>query len=165
MTKRPSEAEFGVALRGVDLRMFVYRPADARAGSAITQARPCDWMVWQDGGPAEYGEHRRVDVAWFECKDTDAAETFNLNEIRPGQRLGMVAARRIGIPYWLAVYWRRHKAWTISDALKAGMDSVEYRPNESVVSFTRTELMVRFGVDSSRANLASTLKNVLLGEV
>lgn len=144
--KRPSEGEFGTALRAIDLRLYVFKPGDD-----MRNWKPCDYMVWWTS--------QRANSVWFEVKDTTAVNTFSLAELRPAQRQGIADAVRVGIPYWLAVYWRRHQAWTISDAAR-----VLYAepPTKSV---PRELLMSRYGVESSKTLLSSTLKSILLGEV
>jgi hypothetical protein len=169
--KRPSEAEFGAALRAVDLRLYVFKPSDRDINW-----KPCDFMTWLDSGhdDADAGPgviRHQVYPNWFEVKDVDAVNAFPFSELRPSQYQGIADADRVGIPYWLAVYWRRHKAWTISDAVKviewklqqvaAATDLAGIQPK----SIDRTLLMSRFGVESSKSLLSSTLKSVLLGEV
>lgn len=159
--KRPSEGEFGKALRAVDgLVLEVYKPPDdARLW------KPCDYMVWfvdpvatPDGGAA---------AAWFEVKDMTAAATFPRSELRPAQLQGIRAAERVGMPYWLAIYWRKHQLWTISDAIRVvrWFESGDDLPGPRVTSIPLTTLESRFGISSSKQQLSSTLKGVLLGEV
>lgn len=144
--KRSSEGFFGAALRSVDLALVVYKPPDdARLW------KPCDYFSWVD-----YGGSPRPD--WWEVKDVDAVDVFNAKEIRPSQMQGIDEAARIGIPYHLAVYWRRHRSWTISDAVRV----LAHLRSEGRVS--RTLLMSRFGIQSSPSQLGSTLKSVILGE-
>jgi len=150
--KRPSEGEFGAALRAIDLRLYVFKPGDD-----MRNWKPCDYMVWL----APFHGARTGDTFWFEVKDTDAVNTFSFKELRPAQRQGIADAVRVGIPYWLAVYWRRHQSWTISDATRL----VAYAVDPATKSVSRELLMSRFGVQSSKALLSSTLKSILLGEV
>ena len=156
MTKRASEGEFGKALRDVDVAGIVFKPPDDGRNW-----KPCDYMVW-----VQWGEG--VDSIWFECKDVDAVDRFPFAELRPSQLQGIRDAERVGIPYWLAVYWRRHKAWTISDAAKVmRWLEEERRPpnNQNPTSIPRRLLMSRFGIDATPATLSSVLKSVLLGDV
>lgn len=151
--KGPSEGKFGEALRAVDLSMVVYKPPDdARLW------KPCDFMVWLadirvglDGGAVP---------SWFEVKDVKAVDSFPVAEIRPSQMQGIRDAARVGIPYWLAVWWRRHSSWTVSDAVKL----IKAYEGQSPTSIPRTLLMSRFGLESTQAQLTSNLKMVLLGE-
>lgn len=168
MTKRSSEGDFGAALRDVDLQSVVYKPPDD-----ARNRKPCDFMVWhREFNPAcSMTPREEVVATWFEVKDVDAVDAFPFAELRPSQLAGIHDAQQIGIPYWLAVYWRRHKAWTISKAV----DVVRWREIDATASrlprdvplksVERELLMSRFGVDSSPANLVSTLKSVLLGDV
>lgn len=155
--KRGSEGVFGGALRQVDLRMTVYKPPDdARLW------KPCDYMAWATPGPDLSGVMPPPWTAWFEVKDVDAVNAFSLRELRPSQLQGMHEAWRVGIPYWLAVWWRRHKSWTISNMHRYKADIPE---GEVPTSIDRVLLMSRYGIQSTTGQLASTLKSVLLGEV
>jgi len=146
--KRPSEGQFGAALRDVDLNAIVYKPPDD-----ARNWKPCDFMVW-----LQWGEG--VDPSWFEVKDVTSVNSFAFSELRPAQLAGIRDAERIGIPYWLAVYWRRHGAWTISDAAR-----VVKEKEGGAKSVSRELLMSRFGVDAEPSNLTSVLKSILLGEI
>ena len=148
MTKGSSEATFGAALRDVDLALHIYKPPDD-----ARNWKPCDFMVW-------FRNAGLVDSAWFEVKSVDALDRFNINELRPSQKLGIREAGAIGIPYYLAVYWTKHQSWTISVAYKV----VEHAVAEGNTSVKRALLMSRFGIQSAPANLSSTLKDVLYGE-
>lgn len=161
--KRSSEGDFGAALRASGLAILVYKPPD----DARTR-KPCDFMVWHKEASDE------VVATWFEVKDVDTVDTFSFAELRPSQLQGIHDAARIGIPYWLAVYWRRHKSWTVSDAIalvKWRTESTYMRPDMRVpiqkpaTSISRALLMSRFGIDSPAPLLSSTLKSVLLGDV
>jgi hypothetical protein len=143
--KRGSEAVLGAALRGLDLEVFVYKPPDG----VNTNLKPCDFFVWTSG-----------DDAWFEAKDTDSVNVFSFREVRPSQWNGIRDAKRLGIPYWVAVYWRRHRHWTIS----RGADLLALK-DAGATSVTRELLMSRHGVDSTPAMLESTLKSVMLDEI
>lgn len=144
--KRPSEGEFGEALRRVDLPLFVYKPPDD-----ARNRKPCDFMVWSRAGGS----------TWFEVKDIDAVNTFSINEFRPAQKLGIREADSVRIPYWVAVYWRRHGSWTISRANMV----MAYAVAVGYTGISRELLMSRFGIESSPKLLASTLTDVLTGEV
>jgi hypothetical protein len=170
--KGPSEGVFGAALREVELLSVVYKPPDD-----ARNWKPCDFMWW---GPVEHFNGRVDDISegpmlahavWFEVKDVaTAVESFPFAELRPSQLQGIRDAARVGIPYWLAVWWRRHKVWTISDAVRvlAWRDNTDgHRPHDESPppkSIPRVLLASRFGVDSTKQQLASTLKQVLLGE-
>jgi len=153
--KRASEGQFGAALRDCDVASVVYKPPD----DARTW-KPCDYMVWIAIWDSDHSGNHSI---WFEVKDVDAVDAFPFSELRPSQLAGIEDARRIGIPYWLAVYWRRHKSWTISDAARV----VNWR-DESITdktSISRELLMSRFGVDATPSTLSSVLKSVLLGDI
>lgn len=156
--KRASEGDFGKALRDVDLPIYVYRLPDPKTGAGVSNWKPCDFMVWTN--PNQESPFVRSD--WFEAKDTDAVNAFPFADLRPSQAAGIREATRLGIPYWLAIYWRRAKVWSISDAAKViGWFGL----NIDATSIDRQLLMSRYGVDSTTSRLADTLKSVLLGEV
>jgi len=158
--KGVSEGNFRAALSKVDLSLVIYKPPDdARLW------KPCDYMVWQpDGAGGNEGW-------WFEVKDLDDkhVNTFPLSELRPSQLQGIRDAARVGIPYWIAIWWRRHRSWTVSDAHKItgwwrDEIAVNTDPIRKPKSIDRTLLMSRFGLESTQAQLSSNLKMVLLGE-
>lgn len=164
MTKRSSEGDFGAALRDVDLQSVVYKPPDD-----ARNRKPCDFMVWhREFNPAcSMTPREEVVATWFEVKDVDAVDAFPFSELRPSQLAGIHDAKRIGIPYWLAVYWRRHKLWTISNAERvlAWREIHEGSNNEPYpTSIPFTLLESRFGISSTKRQLTSALKQVLLGE-
>lgn len=151
--KRTSEATFREALGDVDLRTYIYKPSDRDVNW-----KPCDYMVW-----VSLTWERSC---WFEVKDTDAVNAFPYSELRPAQVQGIRDAERIGIPYWLAIHWRRHKAWTISDAAKVLAYKASVVTDFDIpTSIDRALLMSRFGIESSPANLSSTLKDILTGDI
>lgn len=149
MTKSHSEADVKAALNYAadDLEgLFSYKPPDDARNT-----KPCDFMVWWQGKLEE-----TIPVgfaAWIEVKDVTATQVFSMNELRPSQRAGIRAAAAAGIPYLLAVYWRLHQDWTISDAIKLTAE-----PHPAV---SRTLLMSRYGVQSTPGQLGSTLRLVL----
>jgi hypothetical protein len=150
--KRLGESQLREALNELDLPVIVYKPPDD-----ARNWKPSDFLVWigHDGGfPASH---------WIEVKDTDQHNVWPASDLRPSQRRGILEARRFGIPYWLAIYWRNAKRWTISDAARvlAWFDEQEPR----ATSIKRELLMTRFGVECPPRLLASTLKQVFLGEV
>lgn len=155
MAKGPSEAAFGAALRGLDadLPILVYKPPDD-----ARNRKPCDFMVWFRGHDAEW--QPAVRAAWFEVKEVVALGRFNVNDLRPSQKAGIRDAGAIGIPYYVAVYWANLHSWTVSVAYKM----LEHAVAEGNTSISRELLMSRFGIQSSPANLGSTLKDVLHGE-
>jgi hypothetical protein len=153
--KRLSEGQFGAALRSCDVASIVYKPPD----DARTW-KPCDYMVWINWDNDLRAGSRSI---WFEVKDVDAVAAFPFSELRPAQMKGIHDAARIGIPYWLAVYWRRERDWSISDAAKV----LAWRDQqESVATSVPRELLVsRFGIDATPATLTSVLKSVLLDDI
>jgi hypothetical protein len=160
MTTRASQGEFGKALRAVDLSLYVYRPEDPRGRESVGNRKPCDFMTWVAGSPPT--------AQWFEVKDVDAVDRFAFAEFQPAQIAGIATARRLGIPYWVAIYWRRAKMWTISDGIRMlewRAEVSQGRVQATPTSIPRELLMSRFGVDSTNQQLSSTLKAVLLGDV
>lgn len=168
MPKRQSEGFLGDALRAIDLVTHVYKPPD-QAGNW----KPCDFLVWarvtQPGVmPCLPERVDFVDSYWFEAKDEAALETFNWRrQMRPGQINGIRDAERLGIPYYLAVYWRRHREWTISDAVKL-YHATRVKPDgrAGVLAFKRKAMSEgALGIDATPGNLTSVLKAVILGEL
>lgn len=169
MTKRATEAEFGKALRELDLRIHVYRPPDPKGPEGVSNWKPADFLSWHQEVNPEWGTPS-VKPSWFEVKDVDDLRGYPFADLRPSQIQGIHDAERIGIPYWLAIWWRRHKEWTISNAVRvlAWRDEKAIRDPAGLTAITsipRELLMSRFGISTSKAQLGSTLKGVLLGEV
>ena len=101
--KGTSEARIRAALRagladGAGLALKL--PDDAR------NWKPADYLIWRRWGD-------RTVSCWLEVKDTDAVATWPLSDLRASQRRGILEARRLGIGYWLAVWWRRSATWTL----------------------------------------------------
>lgn len=150
--KRSSEGHVGEALRSIDdddLSVFAYKPADA-PGSGM---KPADFLVWYIvlANPGALAES-----AFVEVKDTDRAVLFPLADIRPAQRLAIERCRILGLPYWLVIWWRKRKRWTISSATALPLE-------ERSVSIVA--LASRYGVDCRNDELASFLRAALLGDI
>ena len=84
--KRPSEAEFGKALRDIDLQLYVYRLPDPKGGEGVSNWKPCDFMAWHR--EYEYVGHPSlqrslVRATWFEVKDNPQVATFPLADLGP----------------------------------------------------------------------------------
>lgn len=103
MTRKTSEIVVGNALRSMDLRSLVFKiPDDAR------NRKPADFMVGMERGR----------LAFVEVKTNPNTRSFPLRAIRAEQLLAMQACHRLGIPYWLVVWWHKgdHAGWyTLSD--------------------------------------------------
>jgi len=140
--KGQSEAKVRDALKTMDLRTLVYKlPDDAR------NWKPADFAVWWDGG-----------TALIEVKDTDAVTLWPLRDLRESQRLGILEAEKIGLPYWLVIWWRRARRWTISDG-----EIVLTSPGDGSRSYSWLSSVA--GIDCDAGKLPETLRSVLLGEV
>lgn len=168
MPRSRSEIAFGSALRAVNdsVPTYVYRPPDIPAPGTT---KPCDFMAWTLAHSIDFATDppgtaptKLVDVAWFECKQLAAgvAESFRFGLLEKSQRQGIREAMRIGIDYWLAVYWQRHGLWTISDAVR-----LEATGDLDRTSLQRSLLNSRFGIDADPSQLSSVLKSLLAGEV
>lgn len=153
--KRKSEGELGDALRRMDFDPppYVYRLPDPKTGAGVSNWKPCDFMVWWDA-PG----NRATPSAWIEAKDTDALNFWPRAEWRPSQVAGVRAAAELGIPYLLAIYWRRAHRWTISDAVEVLR---YFDDNPEAKSIAREKLMVRFGVDAATRDLSQTIRIIL----
>lgn len=159
MTKRSSEGELGAALRSIeDLDgLIVYKPPDD-----ARNWKPADFMVWWLAPKTPYAG--MVRAAWLECKDVTSVNTFAKAELRPSQIKGIRDAAAAGLPYFLCVYWRLARRWTISDAIRVYRWFAE-PANVLATSIPRELLMSRFGIDAAPRDLAQTLKIALTGEL
>lgn len=147
MTKGTSEGRFRDALKRCDLAAWAYKPPDD-----ARNWKPSDYLVMLTAGL----------VRLVEVKDLpDAVEVFPWRDIRPSQLEGMRRAREMKVPYYLVVWWRRHKQWTVSDSARV-LDWKEANPDAAL---TRTLLMSRFGVDATDPTLPGVLKAALLGDL
>lgn len=148
MGKTLAEANFGKALRDIDIASVVYKPPDD-----AHNWKPCDYMVWigtQDDYPGSL---------WFEVKDVNLVGVFPRSELRPSQRAGIRDAARVGIPYYLGIWFRKASMWTVAD----GRRVLEwFDANSDAKSIPRTLLQSRYGVDATGHQLTSVLKSVIL---
>ncbi len=88
--RKTSEITVGAALRSMDLRALVYKiPDDAR------NRKPADFLVVREGGRA----------AFVEVKTNPNQRSFPMRAMRAEQLLAMQECYRLGIPYWLVVWW------------------------------------------------------------
>lgn len=162
MTKRSSEAELGVALRGMDFdpAPYVLKLPDPKTGAGVSNWKPADFLVWWSSG-----EFASTLSAWVEAKDNDQVDSFPYADLRPSQIGGILQAAELGIPYLLAIWWRKAKRWTVSDAPAVlrwfnqgiGAGGASTRPT----SIKRELLMSRFGVDASRETIGATIRIIL----
>lgn len=160
MTVKYSEGKVREALlAAMDLEeIHLYKPVDVAGGQ---NPKPADFMAWWSGEylPSAAG----VDVArsaWIEVKQSPSARTFPLREVRASQRQGMRVAQRVGLPYWLAVYWPSGiTSWTIT----RGID-VLAALDVGTVSLRRGTGAGAFLVECLSAQLGSMLRACLLGE-
>lgn len=153
--KGPSEGRFRELLSDVDLPgLIIYKPPDD-----ARNWKPCDFMLWWPGtnDMGVPGFRPTPASAWVEVKDVNVVNIFPLDELRPSQRAGIRQADEIGLPYVLAIWWRRRNGWTFSNAaavLGTGARTVAY-----------TDLVSTYGIDAPAAKASSILRSVLEGEV
>jgi hypothetical protein len=165
--KGDTEDKVRVALNQAGMGLVVYKPPDD-----ARNWKPCDFMVWW--GSTDTWMAKGVALrgtspssAWIDVKDNRAVGTFALADIRPSQRQGIAAASSIGLPYWLVVWWREQKRWTISNAVRLMGDvaAEEEASTQRVTSVTFGQLSSKLGIDSGQNQLGSTLAMALRGEL
>lgn len=147
MAKTLAETNLGKALRDIDVASIVYKPPDD-----ARNWKPCDYMVWIAHGSGALS-------TWFEVKDVDLVNVFPRSEIRPSQVRGIRDATRVGIPYYLCVWFRKASMWAIADAAKV---MGWFDENPDATSIKRELLQSRFGVDATNHQLTSVLKSIVL---
>lgn len=165
MTKGPSEGIFREALNKVDIDPFyAYKPADA-LGSGM---KPADYLAWwyreislYSGGVEPVGMS-----AWFEVKETTNKAVFPMSEIRASQVNGILLAKRLGIPYFLAIRWRADRMWSLVDAVRL-LDwwhghGDEPAPSTTMKGVGRELLESRFGVGCTVGQLPSMIRTALI---
>ncbi len=147
MTKGRSEAMVSEALSDlqIDQTYFYKPPDDAR------NRKPADYLLWWSPGS---GAAPRS--SWIEVKETDQLGVFPLADIRPSQWQGIRIAKRLGIPYTIAVRWQRTGMWTLFDAVRLAdwLDEQEVRPT----SVKRVLLESRFGVSCDPGQLSGVIR-------
>lgn len=152
MTRKTSEIVVGKALRSMDLRSMVYKmPDDAR------NRKPADFAVFMERGRS----------AFVEVKTNPNLRSFPLRAIRAEQLLAMQECYRLGIPYWLVVWWPKGAhagAYTISDMRKLVRLVNEKWEAEWPNMLTFTELR-DLGDASNGLQLAGYLAAALRGEL
>jgi hypothetical protein len=102
--KGTSEARVAAAIRKVPGAYAYKPPDDAR------NRKPCDYFAWwlpQDSTGEEIAHS-----IWFEVKQTPNLERVSGDIVRPSQRAGIADAMRLGIPYWVVIWWSSHRLWT-----------------------------------------------------
>lgn len=151
MPKGSSEGLFREALNKIDFDpTFIYKPPDD-----ARNWKPADYFLWF---PVSFGAP--AGSSWFEVKETPNLKTFSLADVRPSQWRGIETATRLGMPYFLAIRWKRDGMWTLVDAVRlAGwLYAQEVRPK----SVERVALESRFGVSSTVGQLPSMIRAALM---
>lgn len=152
--KGTSEARVAAALRDSDIPTLVIKlPDDAR------NWKPADHIAFSRL-PQEHGG---LTPAMFEVKDTPAVRWWPVKDLRPSQRGGIREATRIGMRYWVVIWWRTRKLWTVSDGQRI-LEAIE-EPATPPTSLDYGWLRSVAGLDCSEADLGMVLRAVRLGEV
>jgi hypothetical protein len=185
--KGPSEGKVREALEAlaVDMPLLFYKPPDD-----ARNWKPADFLVWwgvsaanmtwvlKGGESFEIPKPGRIEVmpagasievlrtgagsAFIEVKDNPNLRGYNTVDLRPVQRAWMRHAARIGVAYWLVMWWHKRHLWSVSDAAKVihAIDS-----NPSTPTFPFSLFITEYGVDTDTAHLAGTLGAALRGEI
>jgi hypothetical protein len=150
--KGPSEAKFREGLVDTGMNLLIYKPPDD-----ARNWKPCDFMVWWHGRTeALPGDEASLRSAWFEVKENTVKAGFNLKrELRPAQRGGIREAIAVGLPYYLAIWWKTRGVWTISEA----------RPFLELDGAPFEYFAGKYGIDALPSTLGSVLAAVLRGEL
>lgn len=144
-----------------DMPLIVYKPPDdARLW------KPADFLVWFPDFRPDWQMDKALVTgsAMIEVKDNPQVNGYPFSDLRPNQRAAIREAARIGLPYWLVIWWRHLKRWTVSDAAKvvAFIDDPRTAPIKSVHWM---QLAGNMGVDATSDTLAGTLGAALRGEL
>lgn len=168
MSKGPSEDIFRKALGSLDLEpTFIFKPSDVGHAS---NAKPCDFMVWFPDSVLSGEPMGRAVSAWFEVKETTNLGVFPMGDLRPSQVNGILTARRLGFPYFLAIRWKSGGMWSLVDAVRlldwwhghGGEPAPAAGSTLQTKGVARTLLESRFGVSSSPGQLAAIIKIALI---
>jgi hypothetical protein len=166
--KGPSERIFREALGKVDIDpLEIYKPPDD-----ARNWKPADFLVWwhigsgMDSGVV-YDDSRS---AWIEVKATNNKAVWPFADLQPTQVLAIRKAKRLGIPYFIAIRWNGDRQWSLVDAIRL----LDYMDEAGAATFdgqatlhkregvARGLLESRFGVGCTVGQLASTIKVALI---
>jgi hypothetical protein len=148
--KGSSEGLFREALNKIDFDpTFIFKPPDD-----ARNWKPADYFLWF---PVSFGAP--AGSSWFEVKETPNLKTFPLAEIRPSQWRGIATAKRLRLPYFLAIRWKRDGMWSLVDAVRliVWIEAQQMRP----ASVDRVALESRFGVSSTVGQLPMMIRAAL----
>ncbi len=130
---------------------FLKLPDDAR------NWKPADFAVWWWIGMGCVGS------AFVEVKQTDAVLRFSLAEIRQSQWLGLRHAVRVGMHYWLVVWWTKRKRWTISPLERLVAVLPDYLADHA--RSVPYDQLVEIGIDADNRQLTMMLRAAFMGEL
>jgi hypothetical protein len=145
--KRGAEDRAREAMLGMDPPAWVYKPPDD-----ARNWKPADFICW-----LSWADEPDTGTCFVEVKDSPALNVWNISDLRPSQVLAAKKADEFHVPYWVVIWWRRRKMWTISDA-RALLRSPARR-------FTYDELSSVYGIDATQEQLGSVLRLCFRGEV
>jgi hypothetical protein len=157
--KGRSEARVREALERLaeDMPLVWWKPPDD-----ARNWKPADFLVWV--GPQDRESFEWGSSAMLEVKDNPNLNTYPASDLRPTQRAWMRQAAKIGLPYFLVIWWRRRQRWTVSDAAKV-VRWVDLIYDDGPTSMAWDLLAGSWGVDCTTDHLAGTIGAALRGEV
>lgn len=126
--------------------MVVFKPADDSRNW-----KPCDYMAWWKSYDETVAAKDQGCAAWIEVKQNDRLRAWK-PELRPAQAAGAKQAAEIGLPYIVAVYWKKRNYWTL------------HQWSATLPAMTFEEAVSRYGVGTMPSTLSVVLAGVLNGE-
>ena len=162
--KGPSERIFREALGKVDIDpLEIYKPPDD-----ARNWKPADFLLWwRIGNPEDFAVAGWT--AWIEVKATNNKAVWPFADLQPTQVLAIRKAKRLGIPYFIAIRWNGDRHWSLVDAIRLVdyIDEISFAIPEAEVAHKREGiarglLESRFGVGATVGQLASTIKVALI---
>ena len=166
--KGPSERIFREALGKVDIDpLEIYKPPDD-----ARNWKPADFLLWMPGGllavnVAAGDVPVSATSAWIEVKATNNKAVWPFADLQPTQVLAIRKAKRLGIPYFIAIRWNGDRHWSLVDAIRLldyidTIDDPEGAGGSRQKGCPRALLESRFGVSATVGQLASTIKVALI---
>lgn len=153
-----SEDQVKAALARID-GLLVYKPPDD-----ARNWRPADFLIWWDGNVLK-GAPKIPRAGMLEVKQNDRKLIWHwtgggAESLRPSQLAAVAKCNALGMPYFVAVYWKSRRYWTlhrIDQWLGIGIPYVD-------TPLRWEDAITRYGVGAAPVNLADTLAGLIHGD-
>lgn len=153
-----AESKVREALARIDGLLTYKPPDDAR------NWKPADWLLWWDANEL-LGAPPITRCGMLEVKQNDRQRIWHWTQggsesLRPIQLAAVARCRTLGMPYFVAVYWKGRSYWTLHRVDRwLGIDGPTV---ETPISFD--DAVTKYGVGTAPANLLATLSGLIRGD-